>query len=155
MRRRVEIMYRTIVLALDGSEGADRAVPVAADLARRDNARVVIAHAQTRALETAIDAALERQVDDLRASGVHADVATAHATIEGREADAIAQIAHDHDADLVVIAGRGRSPFVGAVLGSVTQRLLHVSDAPVLVIPPAGKALQPRESAALVVATEA
>jgi hypothetical protein len=41
------------------------------------------------------------------------------------------------------------------VLGSVTQRLLHVSEAPVLVIPPAGKALQPRESAALVVATEA
>ena len=60
---------------------------------------------------------------------MQADVAIAPATIEGREADAIAQIAHDHDADLVVIAGRGRSPFVGAVLGSVTQRLLHVSDA--------------------------
>jgi nucleotide-binding universal stress UspA family protein len=148
-------MYRTIILALDGSEGADRAVPVAAELARRDGARVVIAHAQTRALETTIDTRLERQVADLRAAGVQADVAIAPATIEGREADAIAQIAHDHDADLVVIAGRGRSPFVGAVLGSVTQRLLHVSEAPVLVIPPAGKALQPRESAALVVATEA
>jgi nucleotide-binding universal stress UspA family protein len=141
-------MYRTIVLALDGSEGADRAIPVAADLARRDGARVVIAHAQTRALETAIHAGLERQVDDLRASGVHADVALAPATIEGREADAIAQIAHDHDADLVVIAGRGRSPFVGAVLGSVTQRLLHVSDVPVLVIPPGGTALQARQEAA-------
>jgi nucleotide-binding universal stress UspA family protein len=103
-------MYRTIVLALDGSEGADRAVPVAAGLARREGARVVIAHAQTRALETAIHSRLEEQVDDLRAAGVQADVITAHATIEGREADAIARIAHDHGADLVVIAGRGRTP---------------------------------------------
>jgi nucleotide-binding universal stress UspA family protein len=148
-------MYRTIVLALDGSEGADRAVPVAADLARRDGARVVIAHAQTRALETAIAARLEAQVDDLRASGVHADVVTAHATIEGREADAIAQIADDHEADLVVIAGRGRSPFAGAVLGSVTQRLLHVCDVPVLVIPPGGTALQARQKAADTIAVDA
>lgn len=148
-------MYRTIVLALDGSEGADRAIPVAADLARRDGARVVIAHAQTRALETAIRSRLDRQVDDLRAAGVQADVVIAAAVIEGREADAIAQIAADHDADLIVIAGRGRSPFVGAVLGSVTQRLLHVSDSPVLVIPPGGTALQPRQQAVDTVASEA
>jgi nucleotide-binding universal stress UspA family protein len=148
-------MYRTIVLALDGSEGADRAVPVAAELARRDGARVVIAHAQTRALETAIRSRLDRQVDDLRAAGVQADVAVAHSTMEGREADAIAQIAHDHDADLVVIAGRGRSPFAGAVLGSVTQRLLHVSESPVLVIPPGGTALQPRKDAVDTVTSQA
>lgn len=148
-------MYRTIVLALDGSEGADRAIPVAAELARRDGARIVIAHAQTRALETAIRGRLDRQVDDLRAAGVQAEVTIVASTIEGREADAIAQIAHDHDADLVVIAGRGRSPFVGAMLGSVTQRLLHVSDSPVLVIPPGGTALQPREVAVDVVGSKA
>lgn len=147
-------MYHTIVLALDGSEGADRAIPVAAELARRDGARIVIAHAQTRSLETAIRGRLDRQVDDLRAAGVPAEVVIAAATIEGREADAIAQIAHDHDADLVVIAGRGRSPFVGAMLGSVTQRLLHVSDSPVLVIPPGGTALQPREVAVDVVGSK-
>ena len=148
-------MYRTMVLALDGSEGADRAIPVAAELARRDGARIVIAHAQTRALETTIRGRLDRQVDDLRAAGVQAEVTIAASTIEGREADAIAQIAHDHDADLVVIAGRGRSPFVGAMLGSVTQRLLHVSDSPVLVIPPGGTALQPREVAVDVVGSKA
>jgi nucleotide-binding universal stress UspA family protein len=147
-------MYRTIVLALDGSEGADKAIPVAAELSRRDGARIVIAHAQTRSLETAIRSRLDRQVDDLRAAGVPAEVVIAASTIEGREADAIAQIAHDHDADLVVIAGRGRSPFVGAMLGSVTQRLLHVSDSPVLVIPPGGTALQPREVAVDVVGSK-
>jgi hypothetical protein len=54
-----------------------------------------------------------------------------------------------------VIAGRGRSPFVGAMLGSVTQRLLHVSDSPVLEIPPGGTALQPREVAVDVVGSKA
>lgn len=37
-------MFRTIVLALDGSEDSQRAIPVAAELARRDGARIVVAH---------------------------------------------------------------------------------------------------------------
>ncbi len=139
-------MFRTIVLALDGSEGADRAVPTAAALAERDGAQVIVAHAQTRSLETAINARLERQISDLRAAGIDAEVAIAGSVLDGREADAIAQIAHDHEAEVIVIAGRGRSPFAGAVLGSVTQRLLHVAECPVLVVPPGDAALQERQS---------
>ena len=138
-------MFHTIVLALDGSEGADRAVPTAAALAARDEARVVVAHAQTRALETDINGRLAQQIHDLRTAGVNAEVVTARSVLVGREADAIAQIADECNADVIVIAGRGRSPFVGAVLGSVTQRLLHVSDRPVLVIPPGDTAMQERE----------
>jgi len=107
---------------------------------------VIVAHAQTRALESVINARLEQPIHDLRDAVIDADVVIANSVIDGREADAIAQIAHDRGADVIVIAGRGRSPFVGAVLGSVTQRLLHVADCPVLVVPPAGIALQERES---------
>jgi nucleotide-binding universal stress UspA family protein len=139
-------MYRTIVLALDGSEGADRAIPAATALSASDDARVIVAHAQTHALETAIDARLAQQIHELRNAGIDAEVVTAKSVIVGREADAIAQIAHDCEADVIVIAGRGRSPFVGAVLGSVTQRLLHVADCPVLVIPPGDVAMQEREA---------
>jgi nucleotide-binding universal stress UspA family protein len=139
-------MFRTIVLALDGSEGADRAVPAAAALAARDDARVIVAHAQTRALETDINAHLATQISDLRSAGLSAEVVTARSVLVGREADAIAQIAHDEHADVIVVAGRGRSPFVGAILGSVTQRLLHVADCPVLVVPPGDTSMQERES---------
>ncbi len=138
-------MFHTIVLALDGSEGADRAIPIAAAFAARDDARVVVAHAQTRALETVINAHLERQISDLLAAGIEAEVVTARSVLEGREADAIAEIAHDEQADLIVIAGRGRSPFVGALMGSVTQRLLHVADCPVLVVPPGDTPMHERE----------
>jgi nucleotide-binding universal stress UspA family protein len=139
-------MYRTIVLALDGSEGAERALPVAAGLARRDGAHIVVAHAQTRALETAINERLDRQVEALRTDGIEAEVVIVPSVLDGSEADAIAEVASERNADVIVIAGRGRTPFVGALLGSVTQRLLHVSDRPVLVIPPSNEALQPRRT---------
>ena len=137
-------MNRTIVLALDGSEGADRAIPIAIQLASRDGANIIVAHARTRALETAIDAHLEAQIQKLRTAGVESEVVKA-ASIDGREADVIAKVAHDRDADMIVIAGRGRSPFVGATLGSVTYRLMHLAACPVLVVPPGDTAMQPIE----------
>ena len=43
-------MFKTIVVGLDGSEGAERALPFAVELARRDNAKIVIAHIEERIL---------------------------------------------------------------------------------------------------------
>jgi nucleotide-binding universal stress UspA family protein len=60
----------TIVLALDGSEGSDRAVPVALEFARRAAARIVVAHAPTHAVDTAIEAALQARVDTMADEGV-------------------------------------------------------------------------------------
>ena len=39
-------MFKTIVLALDGSKGSRQAIPLAAELARHDGAGIVIAHVQ-------------------------------------------------------------------------------------------------------------
>jgi len=127
-------MYRTIVLALDDSEGAERAIPVAEEYARRDGARIVVAHARTRALETAIEATLHNHVDALSQSGIESSLEVRD-SLEGEEAKAIADVAHDAEAGLIVIACRGRGPFAGAILGSTTQRLLPIATCPVLVVP--------------------
>jgi nucleotide-binding universal stress UspA family protein len=127
-------MYRTIVIALDGSEGSDRALPVAAAYAKRDGARVVVAHARTHALETAIEEKLWAQVEMLQADGIACSLSIKDG-LYGDEAEEIAGIAADAEADLIVIASRGRGPFKGAVLGSVTQRLLPIASCPVLVVP--------------------
>ena len=127
-------MYRTIVLALDGSEGSDRAIPVAEAYARRDAAQIVVAHARTHALETAIEHRLDMQVERLSQSGI--ETATiVRDTLFGNEASMIADVARDAEADLIVIASRGRGPFAGALLGSTTQRLLPIAACPVLVVP--------------------
>jgi nucleotide-binding universal stress UspA family protein len=49
-------------------------------------------------------------------------------------AEAIAGIAEGTDAAMVVVGTRGRGSLAGAVLGSVSQRLLAVSRIPVVVV---------------------
>ena len=38
-------------------------------------------------------------------------------------------------ADLIVTGTRGHSPVAGLLVGSVTQRLLHIAKQPILVVP--------------------
>src|SRR5262249_41272990 len=47
-------------------------------------------------------------------------------------------------ADLIVAGTRGHGPLAGLLLGSVTQRLLHVAHCPVLVVPSAGASTSER-----------
>jgi nucleotide-binding universal stress UspA family protein len=127
-------MYKTIVLALDESEGAADALPHAVNLARRDAATLVIAHARTHALEISQEAMLEQTVEGLRSGGIDAVLEIRTSLVE-EVASFLGDVATEANADLIVIAGRGRSALAGAVLGSVTQRLLHVAPCPVLVVP--------------------
>jgi nucleotide-binding universal stress UspA family protein len=64
--------------------------------------------------------------------------------IWGPPAEAIARVAQARDADEIIVGARGLGR-VRALLGSVSQELLHVADRPVVVIPVAAVA---QESAA-------
>lgn len=46
--KRERNMFKTIVLALDGSDGAKQAIPVAAELAANEKAKIVIAKRRSR-----------------------------------------------------------------------------------------------------------
>jgi nucleotide-binding universal stress UspA family protein len=128
------MMYHTIVLALDGSEGSRRAIPVATELAHRDGARIVIVHARTHAIEPELEAEFAKQLDDLRVAGISAEL-IARSSVMGREADVLNEVAVKEGADLIVTSNRGMSSLEGVLLGSVTQRLLHFAHCPVLVVP--------------------
>jgi nucleotide-binding universal stress UspA family protein len=45
------------------------------------------------------------------------------------------RIATEAGADLILAGTRGRSPVAGLLLGSATERLLHLARQPVLVVP--------------------
>jgi len=138
-------MFKTIVLALDGSEGSRRAIPVAAELARQNGGRIVIAHVEQDVAgkggapipitEDEIQAEIREQVKRLAADGIETSVEMRN-VILGGPAHPIAEIAEDANADLIVAGTRGHSPVAGLLLGSVTQRLLHIARSPVLVVPP-------------------
>lgn len=141
-------MFKTIVLALDGSEGSRRATPLAVELARRDNARIVIAHIEERIVgkgggdihadEDQVKADIRRQADELSTEGIDTSVEMADVMLGG-PAHAIVQIADRADADVFVVGTRGHSPVSGLILGGVTQRLLHIAHRPVLAVPPTGE----------------
>jgi len=82
----------------------------------------------------------ERLVRDLRGY-VTTHLPDIAARVETRVVDeapakAILDTAKDIDADLIVMATHGRSGWQRLLLGSVTERVVHLSDRPVLCIPP-------------------
>jgi nucleotide-binding universal stress UspA family protein len=138
--------FETIVLALDGSEAAKQAIPFAVGLARESKSRVVIAHVDERmgtrgeasidVEEEEIRAEIQTLVNDLTADGIQATIEIAEMASLGAEiAHAIADIAEKSQADLIVTGTRGHSEIAGMFVGSVTQRLLHIAEQPVLAVP--------------------
>jgi nucleotide-binding universal stress UspA family protein len=62
--------------------------------------------------------------------------ADAESVIErGDKADALARVASERAAAMIVVGSRGESPLKGLVLGSVAHKLLHLATTPVLVVP--------------------
>jgi nucleotide-binding universal stress UspA family protein len=137
-------MFKTIVLALDGSEGSKKAIPTAVALAQQDGARIVVAHVEQDiagkgggpivATEDEIQAEIRQQAEELSNDGVEASVEMRSVTLGG-PAHAIADIAREANADLIVAGTHGHTAIGGFLLGSVTQRLLQVASCPVLVVP--------------------
>jgi nucleotide-binding universal stress UspA family protein len=141
-------MFSNIVWATDGSEHADRALDYATRLADNERARLHVVHIvetivggrvagqRTFLNEGQLDAKINAQAQEV--SRQYRIETAVHMTPSGISniADRIAEIAVDSQADLIVVGTRGHSPIGGLVLGSVTQRLLHVASCPVLAVPP-------------------
>ena len=143
-RKAVAHVFKTIVLALDGSDTSKRAVPVAVELAKRDGAKLVLAHVDERIVakgggdihfdEQEIQADVRKLAEELAGDGLETGVEMAD-VMAGGAGRVIAEIAERVSADLIVTGTRGHSPVGGVLLGSVTQRLLHLAKQPVLVVP--------------------
>ena len=138
-------MYETIVVAVDGSDSTEGVLNVVGGLARKLGSTVEVVHVHEHDpvpakagmspdLETPVEAKtmLDGFVEKLRAEGVTANgrLAQAHTRDVAKRIIAEAEAAH---ADLIVVGRRGLSSFGEMLVGSVSNKLVHLSPIPVLV----------------------
>jgi nucleotide-binding universal stress UspA family protein len=141
-------MFKKIVWATDGSDAADQSLPYVKELATSHGASVVVCHSILTMVgagahgaplanlgEEEIKAKLSSQVDELTAAGIDAQLKLVGGdTLHGAAHD-IVRVADGEGGDLIVAGTRGHTALGGLLLGSVTQRLLHLAHCPVLVVP--------------------
>jgi nucleotide-binding universal stress UspA family protein len=139
-------MFKSIVWSTDGSEYAEQAFPLVVQLAKESGAEVTIAHVverlegagavgpPRRVDEAEIQAELKRRVEELSSEGIRASLEI-RGDVGARPAHEVADIARQKNADLIVVGTRGLSVIAGLLLGSETQRLLHLAPCPVLAVP--------------------
>lgn len=139
-------MYSKILWATDGSAAADAALPKVREFASLNGTSIVVLHCEETFVgpraygvdvhpdEPDLRAKIKTQAAELESAGF--DVTTEF--VSGRAgiaAHAIAEAAENDGADLIVVGTRGHTALGGLLVGSVTQRLLHIARCPVLAVP--------------------
>jgi nucleotide-binding universal stress UspA family protein len=136
---------KTILIATDGSAGAAAAVEHGLELAAETGARVLLVAVRRPAVpvfgdpywQCAVSEELARLRPTIKRALAEAEVRGIDAEydiIDGDPAQRIVELARSRDADLIVIGSRGLGALASALLGSVSKRVLHDADRPVLVV---------------------
>jgi nucleotide-binding universal stress UspA family protein len=132
----------TQVVGYDGTDGARAALDVAAGLAKElgDTLVVVFAHQVSRLggeVHDYEDALLEHGrgvLEEARSIGREAGVEIELVMRELSSAEALIDVAEEHDARMIVVGSYGERPLKSALVGSTPTRLLHLAERPVLVV---------------------
>jgi nucleotide-binding universal stress UspA family protein len=144
-------LFNKIVVPLDGSEYADRALEIAIELAGKYSASLVIVHIVPAAsalvtgpevssapillnlseeLEESGRRILEEGTKKAQVTGIHVTTVLEHGNIS----DNIVRIADAEKADLIVIGERGLGSVARFFLGSVANKVSHHAKCPVLIV---------------------
>jgi nucleotide-binding universal stress UspA family protein len=138
---------KRILVAIDGSAPATRGARLAADIAVRFGARLTLVYVVPRLLlppdvygltveevereqRAHAEKVLHIALTELGGAGVEIDTQV----MSGPPAETLAEAAGQADVDLVVAGSRGQGAVARALLGSVSDRLVHLCPKPILVV---------------------
>lgn len=126
--------FRSVIAAVDGSASARLAARYAAEIATASAAHLHLVHVADGTLAPAgITDVLARAVDEAAGAGIRADSIVVH----GTPAEAVLIAAETLHADLIAIGTHGRRGLTRLALGSVAERIVRTSRAPVMTVPEA------------------
>jgi nucleotide-binding universal stress UspA family protein len=134
-------MIKNILVPIDGSDHARKAVEYAADMGLKYKAMVHVVHVvsplpdmiqDSDVLEVLQDRGqafaqeiLEEAVGEFKKKGVRSFQST---VLHGNPADAIIDFARKHGVDMIVMGSRGLSSVKELLLGSVSTKVCHLAD---------------------------
>jgi nucleotide-binding universal stress UspA family protein len=141
-------MFANVLVAVDGSRHAARALDEAIDLARCQHARLTLLvsvpdpaswplGAETAAGFAALAPGIEREHQallDAAAARVPDDVPVAKLLTHGWAGPAIVRAVQEGGHDLVVMGSRGHGELRSLLLGSVSHHVVHARASAVLVV---------------------
>jgi nucleotide-binding universal stress UspA family protein len=136
-------MYDTILVPTDGSAGARVALEHAIELANTYDAAIHSLYVvqpihggelSGEQLAEALRSEGETVTADATATVEEHGIAAERAVRTGTAHRAILDYAAEHDADLIVMGTHGRTGLDRYLLGSVTEKVVRLSDLPVLTV---------------------
>lgn len=133
-----------ILVTLDGSKVAERALEPARRIAKTVGAKLALLRAYSVVSPAAaaypyLPPEVPRQIADAASEYVKETAQTGEESlvVQGDAAAGIVAAANTLDADLVVMSSHGKSFSKRFILGSTTDRVMHELHRPLLIIPPA------------------
>lgn len=147
-------MFERILIAYDGSHGAERALVKATGLAKLCGAQLIVLtvyrhHSMLEASLSMVRGSMEpgSNLDESMRSAAReaANYAKSHAQDHGvgpvsafikagQPARTIVGFAHEKNCDLIVVGSRGMGATESYLLGSVSHKVTGIADCPVLVV---------------------
>jgi len=140
---------QSIMVAADGSDSSNRAIDVAAALAKTEGAHLTIVTVATPVAEKAkrefqriegnmsdpAEAAGQIILAEAQQRAGWADMKAKTILLWGDAAEALINAIMSEKIDAVVVGRRGRGQLAGLLLGSVSQKLVSLSPCMIIVVP--------------------
>ncbi|MBI1828044.1 MAG: universal stress protein [Thaumarchaeota archaeon] len=137
-------MFSRILVAVDGSQSAEKAFEKSIYLAQKCNSKLDVVHvvqcelggdsATTFELIDELKIKAEKMLDEYKIQATKSNVPIEIMVTQGDPAQVIIEIAKTKRYDLIIMGTRGRSAFQELLIGSVSQKVMHHASCPVMVI---------------------
>jgi nucleotide-binding universal stress UspA family protein len=134
----------TIVVGYDDSVGSRAALDHAVGLARRAGFDVTVVFCYEPPATRAGGAVDQRDLlesigrellESAQQQVAGTDVVVTGELVDGRPVEGLIAAADEHEAVMIVVGHHGEGPLRGALLGATANKLLHLAERPVLVVP--------------------